>query len=202
MMSRKKVPQRSHKLPTISVRLRFENLDGPYITAAPHNSFELRDLFLGLKTDEEFSRFNGVINGCFDNGPLRSVDFLRQWQRLIHVLSKTPRQRWTWRLCHRLGFEPRKFEMATTAHDLRIYWPARDGAPADIVSHCALDAMLDAIHIEKSEGYAIRCCALPECLRTFQRRTAHKMLYCTPEHASLATTRRWRRKVRRVSNRN
>ncbi len=124
------------------------------------------------------------------------------WDSAFSVLSKTPRQKWTWSLCFKNGFEPRSFEMATTAHHLRLHPPVRDGAPADIISHYALDAMLDTIHVEKIEGYAIQCCELPGCLRTFQRRTGHKMLYCTPEHASLATTRRWRRKGRRLRNRN
>jgi hypothetical protein len=198
----------SHKLPSIVINARFCSLTG--MGGPDCDSRKLLVEFLGLKTDADFQ---GFLDGDFDDD-LRPmvhgyIAYLREWQRLIHVLSKTPRQKWDaqqvqdgrWKdsaLRAKFNFDHKKFERATV-HPLTLFPGRKDGDPAEVVSHTKLGAMLDVVHIKKMEGFKERPCALDGCLQTFPVKTGHRQKYCCNGHTTLANTRKWRERLRKKS---
>jgi hypothetical protein len=202
------------KLRQIQVKLLFADKDALFDmegTSTGHrfrdcDSEKLRREFMELRTDEQFTRFFGE-RGDFDQGPLPesmkvAIAQMHEWQRLLRVLSRTPRGQWGDALWHggrpldsqlraKYGFSHTMFERAVT-HRMSIIPGSKDGAPAEIISHTTLDAMLDVLHVEKMEGYEIRCCKLKGCLGTFQKKDNYAKKYCCPEHANLASVRRFR----------
>ena len=181
-------------MPVIEVKAIFAPLEGP--NSPDRDAWDLRREFLRLRADEDFLSFWRM--GKFDESrrlpesSAKLIAHMREWQRLIHVLARTPRQEWNLTLCLGSKFHPIMFENATTAHSLKMFPGEKDGAPAEIISGTTIGAILDTIHLEKIEGYKIKCCELPGCLETFPA-GAYGRKYCKG-HASVATTRRYREK--------
>ena len=161
------------------------------------DGWELRKWFVDLRTDDEFREFLR-LTGNFDGERLpdsyaKMLANMREWQCLIRDLSRTPRQKWA---SLQAKYSGAKLERATTGHSLTIFPADKDGAPADIISHTTVGAMLDTVHVEKIEGRRVRWCALEGCLQTFQVSPRSPKKYCCKKHTGVARTRRYRKKLR------
>jgi hypothetical protein len=185
------------------------------MTAPPLDSWDLRRDFLKLRTDEDFREFHLLDFEDLENYPggrlpglQHMISSMRVWQKLIRVLSVTPREKWSDSLClkegiddyfkteHGIGHRDRKLEIAT-AHSLRIFPPEKDGGPAEIVSFTVLGAMLDSIHAEKMQGYKTGYCAFEDCHECWIAKNGNerRRKYCE-QHASIGSTRVWRENLR------
>lgn len=205
------------KLPPMRVNASFHP-DGLFGAPDARDSWDLRSEFLALKADDEFVEFLRRT-GDFDvkpqylPGPRRGTHaansvaalaaHLREWQKLIKVLSEAPRGRWSDE-CVKQGLahsfdtgygaltHGEKFEIATS-HCPKIHLPDKERDPVGLVADTVLGAMLDSIYAEKMQGYETRYCAFEGCPDWWIATDGNERRreFCK-RHASSGTTRRWR----------
>ena len=165
------------------------------------DAWQVRDEFLGLKTDAEFMAFlnrTGLFTS-FRLNALWGYDEMRRWQRIVReFLIKHPLDWPEWLNKELLEAEKGRFIVAVMKHQRPnvIFWWTRPKKGHSVLfeAKTTLGALLASIQVDHLRNAKFRFCARTDCRKPFEIVSKHERRYCNWRCAHLETVRRGRAK--------
>jgi hypothetical protein len=173
-----------------TLRYRFVEMDDK---CAPFDPWQLRDYFLGWKT-EDWQAFFCMAGGWWRSGsrdPYISESDFCEWQQLLRESLLRPAKDW-----RALAGQFAEGKVSRLTGPLQIVFDWRGDVPvARAVLTDSLTAIIATVQIDALQGAKFRICARSDCKSAPFRIEARHKIFCSPECAHLVAVRKSRERA-------